>query len=44
MKCHCGHEEDEHFAAGEDKKFPGSTRCDVDGCDCIAYEENDEDD
>jgi hypothetical protein len=44
MNCHCGHADDEHYEPGEDKKYPGSTACTVEGCDCIAYEENDDDD
>jgi hypothetical protein len=34
--CHCGDALDEH---GGDPKYPGSTSCTVEGCDCIAYEE-----
>jgi hypothetical protein len=33
--CACGHVKDEH---GQDKDFPGSMACNVDDCDCIAYE------
>lgn len=33
--CTCGHVGDEH---GHDKKHPGSTACNVDGCKCIAFE------
>lgn len=33
--CHCGHAIEEH---GGDHKFPGSTSCSVEECDCIAYE------
>lgn len=39
--CTCGHADDEH---GGDPIFPGSTACNVEGCDCIAYEEGDEED
>ena len=36
--CYCGHnEEDEH---GGDDEYPGSTACNVDGCDCIAFEQD----
>lgn len=40
MACTCGHSEEEH---GHDPKFPGSTACHADDCDCIAYEEGDDD-
>jgi hypothetical protein len=33
--CTCGDVEDEH---GGDPEHPGSTACNVDGCDCIAFE------
>jgi hypothetical protein len=33
--CVCGHAEEEH---GYDPKYPGSTACQVEDCDCIAYE------
>jgi hypothetical protein len=40
-QCVCGHaREDEH---GNDPKYPGSSACNVEGCDCIAYEWNGED-
>ena len=46
MACTCGHTEEEH---GNDPKFPGSTACNgdhgltrEDPCQCIAYEEADE--
>jgi len=41
--CVCGHAVEEH---GGDPLYPGSTACQVAGCDCIAYEkdEGDEDD
>ena len=34
--CTCGHVEDEH---GGRPEFPGSTACNVQACDCIAFEE-----
>jgi len=37
--CTCGHVYDEH---GGDSKYPGSTSCLIDGCDCIAFEEGEE--
>lgn len=37
--CTCGHAHDEH---GGDEEYPGSTACTVPGCDCIAYEEGDD--
>jgi hypothetical protein len=33
--CVCGHSKEEH---GRDPKYPGSTTCTDDDCDCIAYE------
>jgi hypothetical protein len=33
--CTCGDAPEEH---GRDAKYPGSTACTVEGCDCIAYE------
>lgn len=43
--CTCGDSTEEH---GRDPKYPGSTACTVEGCDCVAYEAdrefNDEDD
>jgi hypothetical protein len=38
--CTCGHAPEEH---GGDPKYPGSTACQADGCDCIAYEAGDDD-
>ena len=35
MNCTCGHVQDEH---GHDPKYPGSTACNIEGCDCCAYE------
>ena len=40
MACACGHSEEEH---GHDPKYPRSTACTADGCDCIAFEEGDDD-
>jgi hypothetical protein len=37
--CTCGHEEDEH---GGDPQYPGSSACNVDDCDCLSYEEDDD--
>lgn len=39
--CVCGHAIEEH---GHDPKYPGSTACQIDECDCIAYEEGDDGD
>jgi hypothetical protein len=33
--CMCGHVEDEH---GSDPQYPGSTACNVTGCECVAYD------
>jgi len=33
--CNCGHAIEEH---GHDPKYPGSTACQIEECDCIAYE------
>lgn len=33
--CCCGHVLDEH---GGDDEYPGSMACNVEGCDCCAYE------
>jgi hypothetical protein len=39
--CTCGHAPEEH---GHDPAYPGSTACQVEGCDCVAYEpDNNED-
>lgn len=41
MACEvCGHAEEEH---GHDPKYPGSTACQVEGCSCIAWEPENED-
>ncbi len=39
MTCTCGHDEAEH---GNDLEFPGSTACQDDGCDCVAFESDEE--
>ena len=36
--CTCGHAPEEH---GGDPKYPGSSACQAEGCDCIAFEEID---
>ena len=41
MACHCGHAIEEH---GHDPRHPGSTACSIEGCDCIAFEEADDED
>ena len=33
--CTCGDDEGEH---GNDPEYQGSTACNVEGCDCIAFE------
>ena len=33
--CACGHVGEEH---GHDPKYPGSTACNVEGCDCVAFD------
>ena len=33
--CSCDHVRDEH---GHDQEFPGSTACNVDDCECVAFE------
>jgi hypothetical protein len=38
--CVCGHTLDEHR---HDPKFPGSTSCAEDDCDCIAFEAAEDD-
>jgi len=35
--CCCGHTEDKH---GGDPKYPGSTGCGIDGCDCAFFDAN----
>jgi hypothetical protein len=37
--CVCGHAKDDH---GNDPEYPGSTACNHKGCDCIAFEEDEE--
>ena len=39
--CMCGHAIEEH---GDDPKYPGSTACGVDDCDCIAFEADESED
>lgn len=39
--CYCGHADDEH---GGDPELTGSTACNVENCDCIAYEEEEDED
>jgi len=39
VACTCGHAPEEH---GGDPKYPGSTACTE--CDCIAYEQGEDDD
>ena len=41
MACVCGHVEDDH---GGDPEYPGSSKCNVDDCDCVCYEENEAED
>jgi hypothetical protein len=37
--CTCGHDEEEH---GGDPKYPGSSKCNIEGCDCVCWEEDEE--
>lgn len=37
--CTCGHSIEEH---GHDPKYPGSTACTEDDCECCAYEAEDD--
>ena len=37
MACTCGHAEEEH---GHDPQYPGSTACQMEDCECIAWEDN----
>lgn len=37
--CTCGHIRDEH---GGGEEYPGSSACNVDECDCVCFEYNDE--
>lgn len=39
LLCVCGHAEDEH---GGDEDYPGSYACDIEGCECIHYDEDEE--
>ena len=42
LTCVCGHTEDEH---GGDPQYPGSSKCNVDDCECVCFEaDEDEDD
>lgn len=41
MACECGHAIEEH---GHDPKYPGSTACQVEGCECIAWEPGEDED
>lgn len=41
--CTCGHVLDEHLARGEDKKHPNSSACTIKDCDCICFEEGEDD-
>lgn len=34
LPCVCGHSREEH----KDPRYPGSTECSHEECDCIAYE------
>lgn len=42
MTCYCGDDEDDEDDHGHDPDFPGSTACNVDGCECIAFEAEEE--
>jgi hypothetical protein len=35
--CTCGHAPEEH---GHDPKYPGSTACSAEDCECIGYEDS----
>lgn len=37
--CTCGHAPEEH---GHDPQYPSSTKCSQKGCDCLAYEPDEE--
>ena len=37
--CVCGDVEDEH---GGDPEYPGSTACNVEDCECVAFEESED--
>jgi len=41
MNCTCGHHEEEH---GGDPEYPGSSGCSVEGCDCVCFEQDEQDD
>jgi hypothetical protein len=38
MWCTCGHTDEEHFDEERALKFPGSSACTIEGCDCICFE------
>jgi hypothetical protein len=37
--CTCGHVYDEHGGIPE---YPGSTKCSIDDCDCLSFEEDED--
>jgi hypothetical protein len=37
--CTCGHVFDEH---GGDEEHPGSSKCNINDCDCVCFEEDEE--
>lgn len=37
--CYCGHCRDDH---GHDPKYPGSMACQMDDCDCIAFDKDEQ--
>jgi hypothetical protein len=39
MPCTCGHSPEEHDHS-RDPEYPGATSCTVEGCDCVAYQED----
>ena len=39
--CTCGHDEEEH---GDDPEYPGSSACNIDDCDCVCFEADEDDD
>lgn len=41
MACACGHALEEH---GGDPEYPGSTSCNEDDCECVAFESEPEED
>lgn len=38
-QCVCGHHLDEH---GGDQEYPGSTKCQVEDCDCLCFDADEE--